>query len=117
MRADSGHDLAMLVLNAIEIGPPLFCGSDRHPDGLTRNDEAAEVIEEARELRIAGCLRDPAVKGEVLIDSGITASDRGSDGLIGVLDATQIGGRRPLGRKTRRLDLDPGALSSMTSIT
>src|SRR5262245_9014385 len=54
--ADCAHDLAVLALDAVEVGTPLRRRTDVHPDGLARNDEAAEIIEKAHELRIAGGL-------------------------------------------------------------
>src|SRR5262249_61226575 len=84
-------------------------GADRHPDGLPRDDEAAEVIEKARELRIAGGVRNPAVKGEILIDCRIAAADGGTHRFIGAFDTTQIGGRRPFGREPRCLPPDARA--------
>ena len=49
------------------------------PDRSPRDDETAEIFQEAFELRIAGGVGDFAMKREVLIDGGFAAADGGVD--------------------------------------
>src|SRR5262249_36500772 len=107
--ADRAHDLAVLALNAIEVGAPLRRSADVYPDGLARDDEATEIIEKAHELRIAGGLSDAAMKGEVLIACCRASIDRRLDGLVGALECPQLRRRGAFAREPGRLDLDPGA--------
>ncbi len=50
------------------------------------NDEAAEIFEEAPELRIAGGVGDLAMEGEILVDRGSAAVDGVLDGVETVGD-------------------------------
>src|SRR5262245_64232739 len=59
--ADRANDLAVLGLNARQISAALGRRGYVHPDGLARDDEAPEVVEEPNELRIGGGFGDPAM--------------------------------------------------------
>src|SRR5262245_56197389 len=63
---DHIHDLAMLLLEYLAVeapGEPRAAGDD-----LALDDEAAEMIQEAAELWIAGGIRDAAMKRKIFID-------------------------------------------------
>ena len=79
------------------------------PDRAPRDDETAEIFEEAAELRIAGGIGDLAVKGEVLIDRVIAAVDGRLDCRKTVGDLLDLRRRGALGGKPGGLDLDAGA--------
>src|SRR6185312_5279591 len=80
----------------------------RAPDGPARDDEAAEIFEEAAELRIARAVGDGAMEGEVLVDGIVAALDRRLDGLVAVDDLLQLRRARALGREAGGLDFDAG---------
>src|SRR3954452_23081931 len=64
--ADRLHDVAMLLLEGFAVGALRHAGTAA--DGLARNDQAAEMLQEAAELRIAGGVGDRAMQREVLVD-------------------------------------------------
>src|SRR5262249_51822293 len=77
---DRLHDLLMLLLKGTELHAPL----DRRfplPDRPPGNDEAAEIFEKARELRIPRGVGYRTVKREVLIDRTLAALDCRLDGI------------------------------------
>ena len=107
--ADRLHDVAVLVLERLA-DRPRFGIARAAADGLARNDEAAEILEEAPELRIAGGIGDAAMKREILVDRVLAALDarRRSASRQSTILRT-CGGRRALGGKPGGLDLDAGA--------
>src|SRR5215470_19317334 len=75
--ADRTHDRAMFLLEYLAVDAP---GQPRAAgDGLTRDDEASEMLQEAPELWIAGGIRDAAMKRKILIDRVIAALERAVD--------------------------------------
>ena len=70
----------MLGLDALEIASPLRRRIDFEPYALARDHMAAEIGQEARELVVAGCLGDGAVKGEILGDGALAALQGRFDG-------------------------------------
>src|SRR5580693_1612018 len=62
--AQSLEDREVLLLERAQIGDALARRAGG-ADGLARNDDAAEIFEEACELRVAGRGRDAAVEREV----------------------------------------------------
>src|SRR5690242_14646752 len=103
-RADRLEDLRMLALENGEVAAAEQ-GARLAPHGVAWNDEAAEIFQEAAELRIAGGVGDLAMKSEVLVDRGFAALDRGIDGRETLADLLELGGRRAFGRKAGSLDL------------
>src|SRR5690242_14583585 len=79
------------------------------PDRFARNDEAAEIFEEAAKLRIAGGVGNLAMESEILIDRGFAAIDRFVDRRAKLADLPDLRDRGTLGGQADRLDLDPGA--------
>src|ERR1043166_6876755 len=75
---DRLQDRQVLLLDGVQVGEPLGRAAG-DADGLARDDEAAEIFEEARELRIARRFRDAAVEREILVDGGFAALDRPAD--------------------------------------
>src|SRR5579875_3690600 len=64
---DGIENLFMLTLESFEVDAPgrrLGGG----PDRAARDNKAAEIFEEAPELRVAGPVGNRTVKGEVLVD-------------------------------------------------
>src|SRR5215470_667228 len=61
---------AMLVLERVEVG-----ARSRDTHGLARNDEASEIFEEARELRVSRGLRDSTMEEVVFVDRRFIARD------------------------------------------
>src|SRR5581483_4261406 len=106
LRRDAGNDAAMLVLDALEIGAALGRRVGAEPHALARNDVAAEELEEARELAVAGGDGDGAVKGEILWHRALAAPQRLVDGAPGGADVGDLPARLFLGGERRRLDLD-----------
>ncbi len=105
--ADGPQDVAMLALEGLAIGAP---GQPRAAaDSLTRDDEAAEMLEQAAELRIAGGVRNAAVERKVLVDAILAALDRCLDGVEAFRDLSKLGGGGALGGKPCCLGLDAGA--------
>src|SRR5258708_2510497 len=103
------QDVAVLLLDLRQIGAPLRRTIDGDADRLPWNDETAEIFEKAHELRIFGRLRNAAVEGEILVDTGVAAADRPVDRLIGVADPGEPGRRGALRGEAGGLDLDAGA--------
>src|SRR5712692_2848856 len=72
--SDRLHDLPVFLLERLAID------LSRHPrapaNGLARNDQAAQMLQKASELRVAGGIGDAAVKREVLVDRVLAALDR-----------------------------------------
>src|SRR5579885_1591225 len=99
--ADRVVDQTVLALERIEVSPPAA-----DPHGLARDDETAEILQEARELRVSRRLGDRAVKEIVLVDRGLVAGDRPVHRRERLTDAAELLRRGALGRKTCRLDLD-----------
>ena len=79
------------------------------PDRSPRDDETAEIFQEAFELRIAGGVGDFAMKREVLIDGGFAAADGGVDRRKAVGDFLDLRRAGAFGGQPRRRDLDAGA--------
>src|SRR5271165_1132004 len=92
-RLDGAVDLAMLGLEAAHvgllIGHPVRLGADR----VARDDEAAEIVQEPHELRVAAGAGDGAVERGVLLDSHLVARHRPLDR---VAAATAIRAPRPV---------------------
>src|SRR6185437_7112593 len=76
--ADRFEDLRMLPLEDGEVAAAEQ-GTRLAPHGVARNNETAEIFEEAAELRIAGGVGDLSMEAEVLIDRGLAALDRRVD--------------------------------------
>src|SRR6266404_7895327 len=76
---DRRHDARMLALDAFEIGAPLGRRVQRKPHALARDDMPSEKLQEARELAVAGGLRDGAVEGEILRHGALAAAQRPVD--------------------------------------
>ena len=69
----------MLGLDHFEIGALTLGPVRGDADALARNNVMAEIFEEMRELRVAGGGRDGAVKGKILVNGTLAASDRKVD--------------------------------------
>ena len=78
-------------------------------DALARNDETAEIIEKALELRIAGGLGDAAMERKVLVDRQLAAPDGVLDAPVSLGDLFDVRAIVALGGEPRRFDLDAGA--------
>src|SRR5262249_26351602 len=65
---DRVADRDVLELEGFEIGALPFGPVRRDADALPRDDEAAEIFEKMRELRIAGRGSDRAMEGEIRLD-------------------------------------------------
>src|SRR6202035_3166282 len=72
-RRDRGKDRDMLTLKGFEIGALAFGTVCRDPDALAGNDEASEIFEEMRELRVAGRRGDHPMKRKILVDRALAA--------------------------------------------
>lgn len=103
---NAGDDARMLVLDALEISPPLGRRVNRKPHALARNDQAAEEGKEARELRVAGSFGDGAMEGEVLRHRALAAMERPVDATPRRADGADLAAIGALGSERRRLDLD-----------
>src|SRR3979411_2849267 len=105
--ADRLHDVAVLLLERFAVDA-LW-----HPrpaaDRLPRDDEAAEMFQEAPELRVAGRVGDAAMERKILVDPIGPAPDRGGDGIETLDDLADLRRRRPLGGEPGGFDLYPGA--------
>src|ERR1700687_3337906 len=99
----------MLALEGFKIGALAFGSMRGDADALARNDEAPEIFEDMRKLRIVGRRRDGAVKGEILVDRALAAVERRIDRRERLTDSTASRQRTALGRQSRRLDLNAGA--------
>src|SRR4051812_46206333 len=104
---DRLHDVAVLLLEGFAVDTS---GHSRSaPDGLPRDDEAAEGFQETPELRVAGCVGDAAMERKILINAVRSAPDRRADGVEAVDDLADLRGGGAFGGQPRGLDLDPGA--------
>src|SRR4051794_40988031 len=74
---DRLHDVTVLLLEGFAVDASGHSGSA--PDGLTRDDEAAEMFQETPELRVAGCVGDAAMERKILINAVRSAPDRRAD--------------------------------------
>ena len=101
------HDVAVLLLERFAVGA--LWHSRPASDRLPRDDEAAEVFQEAPELWVAGRVGNAAMERKILIDSIRAAPDRGADGIEAVDDLADLHRRRPLGGEPGGFDLNPGA--------
>ena len=89
--ADRVQDLFVLLLEHVELDA--FGGRCRaSPHLAARNDEAAEIFQEALELRVAGGIGDFAMKREVLVDGVFAAADGIVDGGEAVGDFSDLRG-------------------------
>ena len=86
--ADRLHDVAMLPLEGLAVDALGYPRSTA--DGLARNDEAPEMLQQPPELRIAGGVGNAAMKREVLIDGVLPARERGVDGLQAIDDLASL---------------------------
>src|SRR5690348_7609646 len=80
-RLDGVEDIPVLALERAQVDAARR-RLGRAPDGAARNDEAAEIFQEAAELRIAGAVGDGAMEGEILVDGVAAALDRRLDRLV-----------------------------------
>ncbi|HZW72638.1 MAG TPA: hypothetical protein VFF43_03795, partial [Caldimonas sp.] len=99
----------MLAVNALQIRLHILRPLQTRPDALARNEEAAEELEKAPELRIARRLGDRLVEPEVFLDGRFAASKRRSEREERALDPGEGGRRDALGGDAGRLDFDAGA--------
>src|SRR5580700_5767495 len=99
----------MLALKGLEISALPLGTVRRDPDALARDDEAPEIFEKVRELRIAGRGGDGAVKREILGDCGLATHQRGIDRRKGLADASPRRRRAAAGCQPGSLHLDAGA--------
>src|SRR5215831_18034231 len=100
------HDVAMFLLEHLAVDAP---GQPRAAGyGLTRDDEAPEMFQEAPELWIAGGIRDTAMKRKILIDRVFAPLKRAIDHMQAIDDIADLGRRGTLGRQARSLDFDAG---------
>ena len=100
---------SMLALEGFEIGALALRPMRGDADALPRDDEAAEIFEKMRELRVAGRRGDRPVKGEILVDRAFAADQRGLDRRQRLGDPPPRGGRAAIRRQSGGLDLDAGA--------
>src|SRR5258708_38169743 len=91
----------MLPLERVQVG-----ARSGHAHRLARNDEAAEILEKTRELRVASRLRDRPMKEIILVDRGFIAGDGAIHGGKRLADAAELLRGRALRRQAGRLDLD-----------
>ena len=63
---DGIEDFHVLVLDALEVSALILERRETLADALARNDETAEIVEKAPELRIAGGLGDAAMERKLL---------------------------------------------------
>src|SRR4029077_16794648 len=105
---DRLNDLLVLLLEDIELNAALgqICAL---PDRSARNDEAAEVLQEARELRIPGGSGNRTMECKILIHRAVAAVDRCLNGIESVADLFDVCRGSTLGRQSRCFDLVPGA--------
>src|SRR4051812_37499488 len=66
--ADRLDDAPVLFLDEVEVGALPAHALGQAGDDAPRDEMAADELQEAREFRIAGRLRDGAVQPEVLVD-------------------------------------------------
>src|SRR5207237_1023894 len=74
-----------------------------------RYQVAADELQEARELRVAGRLGDGAVKADVLLDRAALGGDRLVERVQRGADGAHLGLARALRHEARGLDLDAQA--------
>ena len=102
-RAEYG---AVLGLDRFQIGKLALARRGVDADTLARNDEAAEIFEDAGELRIAGGAGDRVVEGEILVDRRLAARDRRLDALQRRADRRDLRLGPALRREAGGLGLD-----------
>ena len=85
-------------------------------DGLPRDDEASEMLQEALELRIAGGVGDAAMERKILGDRVLAAPERDADGIQAVDDLADLRRRGAVGRQPAASISIP-VRSSITSST
>src|SRR5690349_18208229 len=101
------HDGAMLVLEYPAVDAPGQPRAARY--GLPRDDEPPEMFQEAAELRIAGGIRDAAMKREILIDRVLAALERAIDHAQTIEEMANLGWRSAIRGQACRLDFDARA--------
>src|SRR5215470_10726581 len=105
--ANGVYDRAMFLLEYLAVDAPWEAGAARY--GLTRNDEAPEMFQEAPELRIVGSIRDAAMKRKILIDRVLAPFERAIDRVKAIDDRADLGRRGALGGEASSFDFDAGA--------
>src|SRR5580704_5287103 len=106
---DGVEDFHVLVLDALEVSAPIFERRESLADTLAWNDETAEIIEKALELRIAGGLGNAAMERKVLVDRRLAAPDGVLDTPVSLGNLFDMRAIVALGGEPRRFDLDAGA--------
>src|SRR5205085_3968364 len=108
-RGDRVADRDMLPLESFEISALALRAMGCDPDALARDDEATEIFEEMRKLRVAGRRGDGAVKREILVDRRLAAHQRSVDRAERLPDPP-AGCRSAAARgKTGGFDIDAGS--------
>src|SRR5919109_5399849 len=96
----------VLGLDHLEIGAPAAHALGQAAHRASRNEMAADELQEARKLGIARRLRDGAMKGEVLVDGVLVLLGGALDCFERKADRANLRAARALGGEPRRLDLD-----------
>src|SRR5258708_27140343 len=102
--ADRLVDPAVLFLDKVKIRAPAAHALGQPAHDAARNAMAADELQEARELRIAGCLRDRLMQAEVLVDGALAVIGGAIDGLECGADRAQLGPRGALRGEAGGLD-------------
>src|SRR6476660_1156078 len=103
---DRLNDLLVLLLEDIELNAALgqICAL---PDRSARNDEAAEVLQEARELRIPRGSANRTMERKIPVHRAVAAVDRCLNGTEPVDDLFDVCGGSAFGSVVFGDDLDP----------
>src|SRR5712671_4353105 len=96
--ADRLVDLAVLFLQQLDVGARAAHALGQPAHDAPRDEMAADELEEAGELRVAGRLRDGAVQGKVLVHGAFVLLGGAVDGLAGGADRAHLALRGALGR-------------------
>ena len=102
---DGIGDAAVLFLDEREVGAPAAHALGQAAHGAPRDQVAADELQEARELRVAGGFGDRAMEAEVLVDRGFAFPCHFLNGLKSSRDRAHVGFGRALGGESRRFDL------------